>query len=246
MRVLEAAPNDWKDLEVKVAKILNASGFRAIVNKQIKTVRGHVNVDVYAEDVKSIPKSINLFECKYWSADIHQGIIHSFRTVLNDFGANRGFIIVKNGFQSGAYEAVKNTNVHLLSWNEFQDIFIERWLECKLDVLNEISIPLREYTGPLGIDKFYKKASYDDKKIYKDLCVKYEGVAIYSSKWYYKLRSGVIQNRKKQLDQIIDEAIKEELLSAKCFHSYSDYFEFLLANCMEGMRKLELLFEKYN
>ncbi|ALP35827.1 hypothetical protein ASL14_06235 [Paenibacillus sp. IHB B 3084] len=246
MRILESHPSDWKDLEVKVGKILNASGFIATVNKQIKTVRGRVNVDVYAEDVKSIPKSINLFECKYWSADIPQAVIHSFRTVLNDFGANSGFIIVKNGFQSGAYDAVKNTNVHLLSWNEFQDVFIERWLECTLDILNEIGLPLREYTDPLDMDKFYEKASDDDKEIYKNLCVKYVGVALYSSKFFYQFQSGVMQIKKEQVDQLIDKAIKEKLLGITRFHSYSDYFEFLQANCLEGMREFELLFEKYN
>ncbi len=77
--------------------------------------------------VKRSPPSVYLCECKFWSKPVPQEVIHSFRTVLADFGAHRGFIISRVGFQAGAKEAVQNTNLDLLTFEELQALFFDRW-----------------------------------------------------------------------------------------------------------------------
>ena len=47
---------------------------------------------------------------------------------MQDLGANHGFIISRNGFQSGAREAARFTNVDLLTWREFEDMIFDLWL----------------------------------------------------------------------------------------------------------------------
>jgi hypothetical protein len=54
-------------------------------------------------------------------------VIHSFRTVISDFGAHHGFIISRAGFQAGAKEAVTKTNLDLLTFDELQSLFFDRW-----------------------------------------------------------------------------------------------------------------------
>jgi hypothetical protein len=90
------------------------------VNRTIKTVRGTVNVDVYAEDVTQTPSAVCLCECKHWSTAVSKDVVHAFRTVVSDFGASWGFLISSGGFQSGAIEAATYSNVRLQTWEEFE------------------------------------------------------------------------------------------------------------------------------
>ena len=62
MDVICEPPKDWKDLELTVAKILNECGFDAERGKQILTVRGTVDIDVFAKDNSSIPPSEYLID----------------------------------------------------------------------------------------------------------------------------------------------------------------------------------------
>jgi restriction system protein len=51
-------PKDWRDLQIQVEKIMKESGLIAESEKDIETVRGIVNIDVYAEDASQRPKTI--------------------------------------------------------------------------------------------------------------------------------------------------------------------------------------------
>lgn len=127
MRIFDNEPADWKELQDRVAQLFSEMGCDARVGERVKLVRGEKEIDVLVRDPQSTPASVYLCECKFWSNPIPQEVIHSFRTVLADFGAHRGFIISKVGFQSGAWEAVKNTNLDLVTFDELQSIFFDRW-----------------------------------------------------------------------------------------------------------------------
>lgn len=146
-------PKDWKDLQRKTAKLLCECGFQAQCDKAIKTVRGFVNVDVYVENATVIPKSVYLIECKCWNRSITQTVIHSFRTIVSDYGANHGYIIAKKGFQKGAYNASNNTNIVLLNWDEFIVLFKENWKERMFwriwNRFNNIAYYRGEYVGDI-------------------------------------------------------------------------------------------------
>lgn len=103
--------------------------FVQVPAKRFETARGRVEVDVYAIDPATNPPSVYLCECKRWSTSVPQGEVQTFRTVVADSGANHGLFISAKGFQQGAHEVVQHTNVHLSSWQEFQELFLERWCE---------------------------------------------------------------------------------------------------------------------
>jgi len=44
--------------------------------------------------------------------------VHGVRTVMQDVGANVGYIISTGGFQKGAYAAAAATNVELVTWEQ--------------------------------------------------------------------------------------------------------------------------------
>ena len=71
-------------------------------------------------------------ECKLSSKPVSQHVVHSFRTVVADIGADIGIIISAKGFQRGAVAAAAMTNIRLLPWDEFQQTFENRWTTAKI------------------------------------------------------------------------------------------------------------------
>lgn len=114
-------------MQSRVSKILEECGLVAETEKTISLVRGKTEVDVYAIDPLTTPESIYICECKRWASRVPQGEVQSFRTVVGDAGANFGLFISSGGFQAGAHEVVKLTNIRLLDWMAFQQLFLERW-----------------------------------------------------------------------------------------------------------------------
>lgn len=126
--MIEPVPGpDWRHLQERVAKILHECGFEVETPKPLDTIRGRVEVDVYAVDRASTPPSIYLCECKLWSRNVPQAEVLAFRSVVGDAGAHHGLFISAHGFQKGAYEVVQGTNVTLVNWPEFEELFRERW-----------------------------------------------------------------------------------------------------------------------
>jgi len=162
--ITRAIPSDWKDLQQQVAQILEECGLETYVGRTIETVRGTVEIDVYAEDEEQKPAVTYLCECKRWKSSIPKTIVHSFRTVVNDYGANFGFIICSKNFQRGAYEAAEKSNVRLLTWIEFQELFVERWINTyMLPRIYREADPLIEYTEPIN-SRIFRKADALEKE----------------------------------------------------------------------------------
>jgi hypothetical protein len=236
MNIFRNEPTSWRDLEIKVTELMNGAGYVAINNKKISTVRGNVNIDVFAEDLKSIPKSTYLIECKYWETDIPQTIVHAFRTVVNDYGANHELIISKNNFQSGALEAIKNTNIQLLNWNDFHDLFEARWIAETIKSVNLISLPLRDYTDPLDDIVDFSKLSQTQKQQYLELCKKYIEVAVCSSPIWYGFNNQGDMFNKDHLDTVIIKNI-DDCFPLEGIECYNDFFQILSKKCMEGIKE---------
>jgi hypothetical protein len=126
--ITEALPGDWRDLQVIVAAVLAECGFHVQTERPTATVRGVVEIDVYAEEQRHGRRIVVLCECKHWNTAVPQNIVHAFRTNVQDIGANIGYIIGSSGFQAGAYKAAELTNVQLLTWEQFQDEFENQWI----------------------------------------------------------------------------------------------------------------------
>jgi hypothetical protein len=143
-------PANWRDLQERVARILTESGFAVEIEKVIQTARGNVEIDVFAQETIDGRTYVVFCECKHWTARVPQNVIHGFRTVVADSGANLGYIISSNGFQSGALTAAELTNIRLVTWEEFQREFEASWTRNHLvPTITERLDPLFSYTEPL-------------------------------------------------------------------------------------------------
>ena len=86
--IYSTEPTDWRDLQDKVGSILRICGCKSEVERTIETVRGKVDVDIHAVDLTTSPNLTYLCECKYWSSAVSKSVVHSFRTVVADYGAS--------------------------------------------------------------------------------------------------------------------------------------------------------------
>ena len=91
-------PETWQQLQEEVARILRECGFAVEVERTLTTVRGAVEIDVYAEEEIRGRRNVILCECKHWRSRIPQHVIHAFRTVMADMGDNTGYIVASSGF----------------------------------------------------------------------------------------------------------------------------------------------------
>ncbi|MCK4125764.1 restriction endonuclease [Ralstonia nicotianae] len=128
MKIFERVPASWRDLQNLVGQLFEEIGCEVQIGQKVNLVRGGTKeIDVRVVDPVTVPPSCYLCECKHWKALVDQETVHAFRTVMDDQGAHRGFIISSSGFQSGARRAVKNTNTNLFTFDELQATFFERW-----------------------------------------------------------------------------------------------------------------------
>jgi hypothetical protein len=127
--ITTSTPADWKALQAEVATILRQCGFSAEIEKSVDTPRGKVELDVYAEENLRGRRYSIVCECKQWKAAIPKTVVHAFRMVVAETGANVGYIIAPSGFQSGSKSAAASTNVQLATWEQFQSQFCSPWLE---------------------------------------------------------------------------------------------------------------------
>ena len=152
-------PTEWRELQERVARILRECGMTAETDRKTSTTRGDVDIDVFAVDSDATPPATTVVECKHWKRAVPQTIIHGFRTVVTDIGANLGIIVSSAGFQSGAETASQFTNLNLVEWQGFEAIFEKRWYEQYLvPTLRRIVDPLLEYTDPINT-RIFRKAN---------------------------------------------------------------------------------------
>jgi restriction system protein len=169
-------PATWADLQTAVAGILTEAGLEAKVEHDLTTARGSVNVDVWAVDTHVSPPATMVCECKRWATAVPKNVVHGFRAVVADIGANAGLVISSSGFQKGAYEAAAFSNVRLVTWAEFQSIFEDRWYQRYFVPKAKVAADqLIDYTEPIN-SRIFAKAdalSAGKRTEFRDLREKY-------------------------------------------------------------------------
>ncbi len=241
--ITSTTPPDWKSLQNEVGSILEQCGFNVEIEKKLRLVRGEVEIDVYAEEnVKGRRYSI-ICECKRWGSNIPQNVIHAFRTVVGDAGANIGYIIAHTGFQAGAYPAVDCTNIELVTWEEFQARFCDTWLDHYLSPLITKELdPILGYTEPL-VPKWFCEVPDDEVEVLKALRDKYMefGIMIMMFTTYSTFHeiNGIPQLPMREsirINNISSDAIPESILNAT---GYREFLEECLAFGKQGIDEFE-------
>lgn len=207
-------PDNWKDLQNKVAAILESIGFQVEVEKEVKTPRGSIEIDVWARDNSGTEKITYIIECKNWNKKIPQTVIHSLTTVMHETGVNIGYLISKKGLQSGAEEYLQNTNIQAMTYLEFESRYMQSWWECTMNrYVATDADRLIQYVEPINSFRQRKIESLSQENVsrYVSLSEKYYHVAYFFS--YLEIPSDIVQFKKR-----IKEVTGGELnIDAECY-----------------------------
>lgn len=107
--------NDWKEYQEEAAEFFRSIGLKAETDVTLQGVRTKHDVDVYVQiDVAGF-KVRWIVECKHWKSAVNKLHVMGLREIAADLGVDRGIILCESGFQSGAVEAAKLTNVQVTS-----------------------------------------------------------------------------------------------------------------------------------
>lgn len=184
-------PNNWQELEVLSYQLFSEIGCQCERQKSLESSRGSVIVDLYAQDFVSDPPLVYICECKHWNSRIPKQVVHSFRTVVLDTGVNRGYLISKKGFQSGSYDAAKNTNIELVSWAQLQDLFKPRWIQAMNNHLDQLLLKFNDHVNKLGNYKFPDGSEISKEELF-NLFEKYTSGFVY---WCFGTRNLVSEEK---------------------------------------------------
>lgn len=159
---------DWKDLQRKVKELFSEMDYETDESKKVDLAgRGKKEIDVYIKDNLASINQTYLVECKFWNEKVPQEIVHAFKTVMEETGANTGFIISKKGFQKGSYEATRYTNIHLFTFEELQHKYGNEWLRKKTIKLETVIKELRQIHH-MHFDQFNKLPVFNNMFFYNE------------------------------------------------------------------------------
>ncbi len=173
-------PNGWRDLENAVADILRECGMTVQQQVNVPLPRGSVDLDVLAEETTDGIRSKIVCECKNWRTNVPREKVHAFRTVMDETGANRGYIISRTGFQQGAIEAAVSTNVDLLTYEQFQERYFDKWIAKRCRAIEDAIGNFNVYYEPLGMPGYHALQNDAERAAYDEIWQRYAfaGVAL--------------------------------------------------------------------
>lgn len=111
---------NWKEYQEKAALFFNSLGLEASVEKVVDGVRGTHEIDVYIKGKSYGVPFTWVVECKAWKSNIPKEKVLALSSIVQDVGADRGFLLSEVGFQSGAIKATKSSNITLTSLEDLK------------------------------------------------------------------------------------------------------------------------------
>ena len=233
---LIASPTSWRELQDEVGLILSDCGYNTEIEKEISLGRGKSVVDVYARRSCGIPTTI-ICECKHWNKKVPRSVVQGFRTIILESGANLGYIISAKGFQSGSYEVATKTNIHLLSWAEFQEAFRTDWLKNMIGKIQRAGSELRSFIMYINT----KGAGIDGKSAQlEQIRVQHEDWIFFSLRDHYTNFNTTEISWKETINTIENRAARYLPLKPEFLR---DYFQAIYDHLHEEIGKIEALYD---
>ncbi|RWO19072.1 restriction endonuclease [Mesorhizobium sp.] len=126
----------WMDYQLQGAGFFRSLGLKAIVEKEITGARSNHDVDVYVQGDHLGISFVWIIECKHWKTNVTKAQVMTLAGVVQDVGADRGFLLSEKGFQSGALRASGNSNVTLTSLADLAETVGDRHTVARVASLN--------------------------------------------------------------------------------------------------------------
>ncbi|MDR6426716.1 hypothetical protein J2738_002854 [Variovorax paradoxus] len=105
----------WSSYQKQAAQFFTSIGLDAEIEFELQGARGTHVIDVFATgNYGGIPFKW-VVECKAWKSNIPKEKVMALAAIVQDVGADRGFLLSEVGFQSGALRAARSSNITLTS-----------------------------------------------------------------------------------------------------------------------------------
>jgi hypothetical protein len=126
----------WQQYQDEAAAFFRDLGFTATVDETIQGVRARHRIDVWVVFQQFGIVVRWVVECKECKRRIPKERVGALKSVVDDIGADHGFLVAENGFQQGAIDAARATNITLATLSELRARAEEDLQQSRLDVLS--------------------------------------------------------------------------------------------------------------
>jgi hypothetical protein len=127
---------NWREYQEQVATFFRRLGLSASVEHELEGARGLHAVDVYVQgSFHGVPLKW-VVECKAWKSNVPKEKVMALAAIVQDVGADRGFLLSEVGFQSGTVRASHKTNITLSSLEDLSSSAEEALTDAALGGLN--------------------------------------------------------------------------------------------------------------
>jgi hypothetical protein len=92
-------------------------------------------VDVAVRGYRAGVKFLWLVECKWWDRRVPKAAVVTLSGIMLDVGADRGIVLSRKGFQSGAPAMARKSNITLTSLEELKADTEDEYIEYQCGVL---------------------------------------------------------------------------------------------------------------
>jgi len=157
----------WRTYQQDVATFFRSLGLEATTDEPVHGVRTTHSVDVAVRWTHFGLNLLWIIECKHWRRRVSKVHVLALQSIVEQVGADRGLMMCEAGFQTGAEEVARRSNVHLTSLSDLRvsaeyelgmiglRTLLARVRECRrrywqLDKLRRIQSGLRPPVGVFG------------------------------------------------------------------------------------------------
>ena len=122
----------WREYQQKAAAFFRSIDLTATVEHTAKGARGEHDIDVFVEGSYMGIEFKWIVECKAWKTNVSKEKVMALSTIVQDIGADRGFLLSETGFQSGAIRAARLTNIALTGLADLAVVVGDKFVETRV------------------------------------------------------------------------------------------------------------------
>lgn len=109
---------EWHQYQTDAATVFARLGCNVAVDAKLTGARAEHRIDVKVEVSKWGVSHLWIVECKHQKRRVTKAAVEALKSIVQDVGADKGFLLSEVGFQPAANAAAALTNVSLLSLRE--------------------------------------------------------------------------------------------------------------------------------
>ncbi len=148
----EQMNDDWKGYQEAAAVYFRSLRLTAEVEATVKGARATHAIDVWVTFTRYGISGRWVVECKNWKSRVTKEKVMALQSVIQDIGADKGFLLSESGFQRGAHQAAEHTNITLTTLKDLQSVAEEDLLMTSLAQMSrevaQLQVRKEELTAP--------------------------------------------------------------------------------------------------